>query len=273
MLKHHQTKLQRKLTDTRYGKMIIPSEDDCIGRSLDLYGEYCQPEVEMIKSLTNANTWFLDIGANIGTHTIPLSHHVDRVLAFEPDVENYDMLGKNVAGLCAVKNNVSLTRLALGDEFKQVDTEFNYGKTKIIQGDAVKMAPLDILGLPKIDFVKIDVEGMELQVLVGMRNTLLNSKPDLLIEMQDETTYSATFEFLRSCKYNMYWFPVQTYNANNHKENKEDVFGPTHGVVNWVCSSYMLNTAMHPVVDKDDTMERMVYRSRENVGNDRKDGE
>jgi rhamnose utilization protein RhaD (predicted bifunctional aldolase and dehydrogenase) len=70
----------------------------------------------------------------------------------------------------------------------------------------------------------------------------------------------------------MYWFPVSTYNKNNQKNNTDDIFGPKHGVINWVCTAYKLNTKLEPVVDRDDTVERMVYRSRENVGNDRKDG-
>ena len=58
----------------------------------------------------------------------------------------------------------------------------------------------------------------------------------------------------------------------DEKNNTDDIFGPKHGVINWVCTAYKLNTKLEPVVDRDDTVERMVYRSRENVGNDRKDG-
>ena len=56
-----------------------------------------------------------------------------------------------------------------------------------------------------------------------MRNILTNAKPDLLIEMQDESTYADTFDFLKSVNYNMFWFPVPTYNPNNHKQNKQDI--------------------------------------------------
>ena len=273
MLKQHQTNLNLHLTETRYGKMIVPTDDPTIGRSLSLYGEYCHQEIEIIKTLVTPESWFIDIGANIGTHTVAISPHVERVLAFEPDIENYTLLGKNVAGLCSVKNNVTVTHMAIGDEFNTVDTNFDYGKTTIKEGNAIKIAPLDILGLPKINFVKIDVEGMELKVLVGMRNILLNQKPDLLVEMQNSETYSSTFEFLRSCNYNMFWLPVPTFSKDNHKQNKEDVFGPQHGVINWLCSADVLNTTLQPVVDKDDTIERMTYRSRENLGNDRTYGE
>ena len=264
--------LQSKLTDTVYGKMLVYTDDPTIGLSLDLYGEYCQAEIELLKSLSNKSTWFVDIGANIGTHTIPLSYSVERVLAFEPDNANFDLLSKNVAGLCALRKNVTATKMAIGDTLVEVDTQFDFGKTKVVQGTGIKSAPLDILGLPKVDLVKIDVEGQELKVLVGMRNILHTHKPDMLIEMQDETMYAETYDFLKSCNYSMYWFPVSTYNKNNQKNNPNDVFGRTHGVINWVCTAYKLNTKLEPVVDRDDTVERMVYRSRENVGNDRKDG-
>ena len=271
MLKQHQTNLKLHLTETKYGKMIIPTDDPTIGRSLDLYGEYCDQEIKTLQNLVKPGDWFIDIGANIGIHTVAMHQMCERVLAFEPDIENFNLLGKNVAGLCAFKNNVTVSQLALGNEAKEVSTNFDYGKTSIVEGNTVKMAPYDLLGIPKTNIVKIDVEGRELDVLVGMRNTLVNQKPDLLIEMQDASTYSDTFDFLQSVEYNMYWLPVSTFNSNNHKGNKRNIFGSQHGVVNWLCSTEELNTNLQPVVDKEDTIERMVRRKRkavENVGND-----
>ena len=101
-----------------------------------------------------------------------------------------------------------------------------------------------------------------------MRNTLTNFKPDMLIEMQNPETYADTFDFLQSYNYKMYWFPVPTYNEDNQKNNKENVFGNQHGVINWVCTEHGLNTVLQPVVDRDDTVERMNFRSRKHVGND-----
>tara|TARA_B100001057_G_scaffold496477_1_gene598061 strand:- start:1089 stop:1895 length:807 start_codon:yes stop_codon:yes gene_type:complete len=268
MLKRHQTNLNLKLTETRYGKFIIPADDPTIGRSMDEYGEYCDAEIDLLKKLVKPDSWFIDIGANIGTHTVPLSYECERVLAFEPDPENYDILGKNVAGLCSWKNNVTVTKLALGSEAKDVTTKFDFGKTTIVEGTGIKMAPYDLLGIPKTSVVKIDVEGNELDVLVGMRSTLTSQKPEILVEMQDETMYSKTYDFFKSIKYNMYWFPVRTFNPVNQKGKKEDIFGDKHGVINWLASADLLKTNLNPVVDREDTVQRMVYRSRENVGND-----
>ncbi len=260
----------QKQTNTRYGNMLYLEGDPTIGRSLELYGEYCHAEIEAIKSFVSPTSWFVDIGANIGTHTIGISPYVNRVVAFEPDSDNFDLLVKNIS-TCGCEN-VTPTPLAISDKFGEVATEFNYGKTTIVPGTAVKTASLDMIGLPQIDFVKMDVEGMELAVLQGMSATLQGFKPHLLIEMQDPKQYTAIYDLLKEKNYNMYWFPVPTYNPNNSKKNTDNVFGDQHGVINWICSTEQLNTTLQAVVDRDDTVERMVWRRNQDVGNDRKNG-
>ncbi len=269
-MRHQTTKKTLKQTNTRYGNMLYIEDDPSIGRSLELYGEYCHLEVEAIKSLCTQDSWVVDVGANIGVHTVGIAPYVNRVIALEPDGDNFDVLVKNCS-MCAC-NNVTTTRLALSDQMGDTGTAFDYGKTTLTSGTDVKTAPLDMLGLPRVDFVKIDVEGMELQVLYGMRGTLADKKPHLLIEMQDPTKYSRIYDYLKSFNYYMYWMPVSTYNANNNKNNQVNVFGNQHGVINWLCSVTQLNTTLQAVVERDDTVERMVWRRSQNVGNDRKDG-
>lgn len=269
-MRHQTTKKLLKQTNTRYGNMLYIEDDPTIGRSLELYGEYCHLEVEAITSLCTQDSWFVDVGANIGVHTVGVAPYVHRVIALEPDQDNFDVLVKNCS-MCAC-DNVTTTRLALSDQMGDTSTAFDYGKTILTTGSDVKTAPLDMLGLPQIDFVKIDVEGMELQVLYGMRGTLADKKPHLLIEMQDQTKYASTFDFLKSYGYYIYWMPVSTFNTNNNKNNQVNVFGNQHGVINWLCSASQLNTTLQAVVDRDDTVERMVWRRSRNVGNDTANG-
>jgi len=262
----------QKQTNTRYGDMFYFAEDPTIGRSLELYGEYCHNEVEIVKQLANPNGVLVDVGANIGTHTIGLAPHVARVLCFEPDPEIHKLLVQNIA--ISKHKNITAVPLALSDMQSQVGTQFDYGKTMTTSTGNIHATPLDMIdGLPSIDFIKIDVEGSELKVLNGMRQTIATSKPNMLIEMQDVTTYADTFELLQGFDYYIYWFTVATYNISNHKQNKEDVFGPQHGVINWICSREKLNTTLQAVVDRNDTVERMVWRRNQNVGDDIKHGE
>jgi len=253
----------QKQTNTRYGNMVYFLDDPTIGQSLELYGEYCHDEIEWMKTLTNPKSFVLDIGANIGTHVIGIAPHVKRVMAFEPDPDNFDLLVKNVS--TTMCSNVTPVPAAASDVLGQVGTAFDYGKTRLTTTGEIPATPIDMIeGLPRIDFVKIDVEGMELKVLNGMRQTIASYKPQMLIEMQDTTTYAKTYDFLNGFGYNIYWLPVRTYTEFNHKNNTEDVFGPQHGVINWIASTADLSVKLSSVVDRDDTVERMVYRRSQN---------
>ena len=249
---------EQKQINTRYGNMLIFTADSTIGKALDLYGEYCHAEIELIKTYTNKSSFVMDIGANIGTHTLGIAPYVRRVLSFEPDPENFELLKKNCA-LAAVKN-VSLSQLAFSTEFGKTNTKFNFGKTTLCDGNNVMVTTLDsITDLPRIDFIKIDVEGMEYNVLKGAERSINYFRPKLLIEMQHLELYRKIYDLLKNLNYNIYWFNVATYTPNNYKQNKDDVFGPEHGVLNWFASHDIVNT-LDPVVDKDDSIERLNYR-------------
>ena len=260
----------QKQTNTRYGLMSYYHEDPTIGHSLNLYGEYCHPEIEMILSLVNKDSIYIDIGANIGTHTVSIAPHVQQVYAFEPDVNNYELLVANTRDY----NNISVIKNAVSNCDSFGNTEFNFGKTRFVESDGSSISrTIDSYDIEKIDFVKIDTEGFELRILQGMTGVLTNQQPSILVEMQDPTTYCEIYDYLKTFRYYMYWMPVPTFNPNNFKKESQDVFGPRHGVINWICSIKQLNTTLQPVVDRDDTVERMNWRIQNNVGHDTKHGE
>ena len=237
-------------------------DDPTIGRSLDVYGEYCYPEMTTILSFCNQNSLVLDVGANIGTHTIAIAPHVARVVAFEPDPENIDLLSKN-AGMQdpKVSKRIAITPIALGNDVREVGTVFDYGKTKLVDKGNILQTKLDnITGFPNVDFIKIDVEVMEYNVLQGAKNTIAYYRPHMLIEMQDSNMNPFVFDLLASMSYNMYWAPCATYNAQNYNHNSENVFGKQHGVLNWLCTPQPIDTKLTPVTDRTDTIEKAVDR-------------
>ncbi len=149
----------------------------------------------------------LDCGANIGVHTISFARHMTqwgRVIAFEAQERIYYALAGNIC-----LNNLFNARAvyaAVGDrdgtlmipapdynrpgsfgslELMQSERTENIGQPIDYRPEAMQPVPLvclDGLGLPRVDFMKIDVEGMEIAVLDGASDILTRFRPYLLIE-------------------------------------------------------------------------------------------
>lgn len=139
-----------------------------------------------------------DIGANIGNHTVYFAHNIPNVqiFSFEPMKENYELLKRNV--IDNFLKNVKTFNFALGAHnmkaCMKILIENNNGsasmKEKFVDGEKVKVRVIDELKLSYPDFVKIDVEGYEVEVLKGMKNLLDNCTPDLWIEVDTKNAIS-----------------------------------------------------------------------------------
>lgn len=121
----------------------------------------------------------LDIGAHIGIYSRGMAKRFNRVIAFEPYPPAFDCLVRNLAPL----GNVQCAELAAGDTFRQCAMMGNkHGIARVMDGTGAAMVALDILCDLAPDFVKIDVDGYEVFVLDGMKETIRKHKPVILIE-------------------------------------------------------------------------------------------
>lgn len=132
----------------------------------------------------------LDIGGNLGNHAVFFAKFCNAaVTTFEPQSVIYKILRKNIE---LNAPDIVAYNMALGEcegvaSIKEYDTS-NTGGTRIEEasyGD-IKMNSLDSFGYSGIDFIKIDVEGFESKVLKGGRETIINSKPVLWLEVFPE---------------------------------------------------------------------------------------
>ena len=85
--------------ETRFGRMFTLQGDTVIGRSLRLYGEFAGDEVDSILSLVRPGDHVLDLGANIGFHTLALARSVGatgEVTSVEPQRFCFQLLCANV---------------------------------------------------------------------------------------------------------------------------------------------------------------------------------
>ena len=120
----------------------------------------------------------LDIGSNIGQWTRPLARRFDSVVCFEPNPNFRECFDKNIK-----ESNVTLWPYGLSDREHTAQQDFNSTVLKEEKGD-IDCRTLDSFGLTNIDFVKIDVDGFEVPLLNGARETLTNNNPVINIEMK-----------------------------------------------------------------------------------------
>lgn len=91
---------RHRIRKTRHGIFLINKEDTFVGRSLDMYGEWCQSEVVLFSKVVREGDVVIDVGANIGAFSIPLAKFVGQkgaVVAFEPQRQLFQLLSANVA--------------------------------------------------------------------------------------------------------------------------------------------------------------------------------
>jgi len=133
----------------------------------------------------------VDIGANVGLWSKPLTEKFNQVIAYEPLEQVYSCLERNVSGL-----PVQIHKHALGsvnDVVEMVFDEENTGGSFVseVGTGSIQIKRLDDLNLPKFGLLKIDCERHELEVLKGAMDTILRYKPIIVCEQQADTDQCA----------------------------------------------------------------------------------
>ena len=202
--------------DFRYGKIMYNQLDQFIGRSLRLYGEFSQGEADIFEQIVKPGHIVVEAGANIGAHTIHLAQLAGdngQVWAFEPQRLVFQLLAENVA-LNSLTNVHCLQKCLIGSGKRTIPVPVldvnkinNWGGVELehsVEGEPVEAITIDSLDLPGCDFLKIDVEGMELQVLQGAEETIRKYQPVIYTEADREDKNDALFAYLRSHGYRLY---------------------------------------------------------------------
>ena len=219
----------------RYGTMMYLRQDIYVGRSLTEYGEYSEGEVDVFRQCLRPGDVALDIGANLGAHTLPLAQLVGptgAVHAFEPQRILFQILCGNVAlnELPHVRTlPFALGRVPGGTKLPALDYRGanNFGGISLgaAHGEDVVVVTLDQVGLQRVRLIKIDVEGMEVDVLAGGKATLARCRPILYVENDRAEKAEALVAQLQEYGYRMWWHTPPLYNPANFLANPQNVFG------------------------------------------------
>ncbi len=158
-------------------------------------------EEEFWRTLSFNGQVVYDIGAFHGLLTLYFARQAARVIAYEPNSKNHKRLFENIQinGL----TNVTVRKLGLGSSPQtatlvymplmsgggSLEPKSNSNATTLSEQIEISTLDQDLAtaGLPAPDFIKIDVEGWELEVLRGARQTLAAHRPTLFLEMHGQT--------------------------------------------------------------------------------------
>ncbi len=216
------------------GIVWLADEDVAVYTTADNYiewtilstGTYEDEINKLIKISLSPGDVALDIGGNIGLQSIRMSKSVGekgKVFVFEPLIHLQEKLSRNIKLNKA--DNVKLFPYALSNTESEGNFQINKGNWNQgtfnissnqpgteVQLVIIKVADEidDIKGLAQLDLIKIDVEGFEYQVLLGLNQTIKKHMPRIIFEYDKSyweangQNFNECFEFLSALGYTLY---------------------------------------------------------------------
>ncbi|MBT3171671.1 MAG: FkbM family methyltransferase [Rhodospirillaceae bacterium] len=205
-----------------------------LGEGIDfaiyLLGAFERGTQKQYGQILKAGDVALDIGANIGAHTLPIARCVGpsgHVHAFEPTVFAFAKLEANIARNPELGERITAGQTLLSDSSEDVPPTaiasswpldggrgghpLHGGHEKPTEGAEAKTLDSYVAeaGLERIDFIKLDVDGNECQVLRGGQETLRRFRPPIILELapyvfsDGENSFDAFIELLRGANYKL----------------------------------------------------------------------
>lgn len=226
--------MELQTVNGRYGSCTFIRGDEYLGRSMFSYGEYNREECSRIVSL--ASGLVIDVGANIGCISQALEFNGFEVVAFEPQVEVFNCLRKNISGECY--------NVALGSKsgeaympFVDYSKKGNYGGLGIggFRGNVVQVKTLDSYNFQEVGLIKIDVEGYEEEVLRGAVETIDRCRPILYVEADRLEKLDSLRRFIVSLGYSIEEHNPPLFSMDNYFGLKRNIWGKNFVSKNWEC--------------------------------------
>jgi len=222
----------------RYGTIAYWANDYVIGRIVSTYGEWYEREVDIFRLYCGRNDTCVDVGANIGTHTLALANIVGpkgRVVSIEPQRPMFMLMCANavmngylqvepfraVAGKACHRMNYAVVRYDEGNSFGGYDTRLQAAMAPGHVNEALETVTIDYLSCYKAKLIKIDVEGSECNVIWGAEKTLKLARPVLYVENDRVENSKELIIALRALDYKLYWHLPASFNPDNFAGSKE----------------------------------------------------
>jgi FkbM family methyltransferase len=225
--------------EARDGKFLYPTNDTYVGKCMAMYGEWESELVNKCRQILKEGDVVVEVGANIGSHTVPIAKHVGetgRVHAVEPQRLIFQILCANL--ICNEVFNVNTYHAAAGDQPGKIKvpdldigSEYNFGAVRVAseEGIEVPLITIDGLNLDRCDLIKVDAEDFEPQVMLGSYKTINKFKPVIYLEYNHHVRSTINFYIKKFMpEYKVWQFNEPIFKADNSFNNQTDDFGQIH---------------------------------------------
>jgi len=215
------------LKQCKYGWMLFYGP--FIGKCFELYGQYSESEVALMRAFLREGSTVIDVGANIGDLTLPLARIVGesgKVFAIESHQDNINILCANLA-LNAIRNTRPIKAFVATSD--RVDTgSAVWGKFAYVsEGWSTQFLALDSLELTACDLIKVDVDGKELDVLRSGEMQIERFRPVLYLENDVREASPELLSYLmEKLGYDLYWHSAPIFDEHNYFGNPVNHWAP-----------------------------------------------
>lgn len=225
-----------RLVDAKRGRFLVYDTDRYVGRSLIELGEFAEDQAELFDKLLKPEAVVVEVGANIGAHTVVLAKRAKRVHAFEPQRRLFHVLCGNVA--LNSLDNVECYRAAGGEKYDLLKIgamnfdlpDNNHGAFHVdMAGDPVDVVEVFPVTIP-CDFLKVDVEGHEARVLKGASEMIRECRPVLYVENDRKEKSDELVNVIHGLGYKAYWHLTSVFRKGNPKGVEVDPFDGAHSL-------------------------------------------
>ncbi|KAL9190183.1 hypothetical protein ACHAXT_007394 [Thalassiosira profunda] len=234
-----------KLVECRHGLFLVNRADTWISKSLIEYGEWAEEEIKLLSHFLSEGDTVADVGANIGTFTVPLAKAVGtkgKVVAFEPQRVVSQLLNANLA--LNENTNVGVFNAGVGNSNQPLevpDILYNRDSRKG-QGASISLVPQlrldDVFAADSCpSLIKIDVEEMELMVLKGAEQTLQRCNPVLFLENNCKRGSKELIQYVAGLGYTCHWQLSNCNPSPNFRQNDARIFPEGANSINMLCYS------------------------------------
>lgn len=210
--------LKKALINNKRSSNKIVCYSDSIGVEIILNGFYEKTNLEILKKAFDIelkNSTFLDIGANIGNHSLFFQSYFKKIVSFEPQKQTFKVLSINTEKY----DNIHAKNFGLDLENKKVKFYIPFDnngmaspKIKSINTyeEDVELRKIHNNDYKNVGFIKIDVEGNELNVLISLNEIINQTLPVISFELnQNVSSRKKILDFLNSKGYSTFYVPYE----------------------------------------------------------------